>query len=209
MKTSTVVAVGIVCACVAVTALLSRKRDHLNWVTAAPAMPAAVTRGPAPTSDAKTPVPRTAGLTPGTKQWDDASVRDILHNENQPLTDENVSTLKRVALRDVSGPDDPVIVERMALAISGDQAVLPATPPRQATELKGIVVSCLSHPAWRMRRSALGTSFHNGWMAEQSILSRVEEMAKSDPSVQARQEAARAVEQRTKLEAFRAAGGKP
>jgi len=102
-----------------------------------------------------------------------------------------------------------VIIERMALAIAGDQAVVVGTPPDRVKELKEIVVTCLDHPAWRIRRSAIGTCRHNKWLSEQPILTRVQEMAKSDPSLHTRQEAQRALEQMAKVEAFKKAGGTP
>lgn len=209
MKTPTVIAVGVVCACVAVTAWVSKRRDRpTQWVTAA-ANASPALKSSFPVEGPATPQSRTAGLTPGTAQWDDARVRDILHREGQPLSDEEVTLFGRIVHRKVSGPDDPVIIERMALAIAGDQAVVASTPPRQAKELKELAVSCLEHPAWRIRRSAIGTCNHNKWLSEQPILTRVQEMAKSDPSMQTRQEAQKALEQLAKMEAFKKAGGTP
>jgi len=209
MKTSTLIAVGVVCACVAVTAWVSKRRERANvWVTA-PTKAVAIGNAALPTANPATPPLRTAGLTPGTPQWDDASVRDILHRDGQSLSDEDVCLLGRIVRRTVSGPDDPVIIERMALAIAGDQAVVVGTPPDRVKELKEIVVTCLDHPAWRIRRSAIGTCRHNKWLSEQPILTRVQEMAKSDPSLHTRQEAQRALEQMAKVEAFKKAGGTP
>lgn len=206
MKRSTALSTAIVCAVIGATAVLSLRLDKKGWVTEAD--PATADIGDRLISKdlaANLSIPENATES----QRDAARVHQILLAEKNAILNEDIDLFERVALAAVASQDDPVQAPRWALALAGDMPFNPPPTPEQALRLKALVIACLDHNAWRMRRVAIGFCWGNRWLVEPDVRRRVEQIAQSDPAAQAKLAANRALEQFDKAEAYRKNVGPP
>ncbi|MBS0189552.1 MAG: hypothetical protein U0573_08975 [Phycisphaerales bacterium] len=204
MKKSTTIAIAIVCAVIAGTALVSTRFERSKWITPASGGAVGEVKPTAPTA-----VPAASTFARGTPEWDTARVKEILVAEKKSISDEDIDLCERVALAKVNSQNDPVMAPRWALALAGDMPFDPPPTPAQAKRLDDLVKACLDHGAWRMRQVAIGFCWSKKWLADPAIRQKVEQIAKSDPATQAKLAAERALEQFDKTEAYRKNVGPP